>query len=82
LTEGLEEAVEEDLGLAFFVAGDVLRAPAGELGEALFAIERNAGNLRGSSGDAKRCDRGEGGVMGLGQVMGQQAGNCAFGEGW
>lgn len=33
LAEGLEEAVEEDLGLAFFVAGDVLAAPVDELGE-------------------------------------------------
>ena len=33
LTEGLEDAVEEDLHLTFFVAGDVLLTPRGESGE-------------------------------------------------
>ena len=33
LAEGLEEAVEEDLGLALFVAGDVLLRPADKLSE-------------------------------------------------
>lgn len=39
LGEGLEEAVEEDLGVAFLVAGDVFCAPVDEFGEALFAVE-------------------------------------------
>jgi len=33
LAEALEEALEEDLGLAFFVAGDVLLAPGDEFGK-------------------------------------------------
>ena len=33
LAEALKEAVEEDLGLAFFVAGDVLLAPGDEFGK-------------------------------------------------
>ena len=33
LAEALEKAIEEDLGLAFFVAGDVLLAPGDEFGE-------------------------------------------------
>ncbi len=35
--ERLKEAVEEDLGLALLVAGDVLLDPGGEVGELLFA---------------------------------------------
>lgn len=35
LTKRLEEAVEEDLRLAFFVARDVLRAPGGELAQSV-----------------------------------------------
>ena len=31
LAEGLKEPVEEDLGLSFLVAGDVLLNPGGEL---------------------------------------------------
>ena len=31
LSEGLKQAVEEDLGLALFVAGDVVLNPGGEL---------------------------------------------------
>jgi hypothetical protein len=33
LTEGLEEAIKEDLGLALFVAGDVFPKPRGEISE-------------------------------------------------
>jgi hypothetical protein len=33
LAETLKEAVEKDLGLALFVAGDVLKAPGSEFGE-------------------------------------------------
>ncbi len=33
LAEALKEAVEEDLRLAFFVAGDVLLAPGDEFGK-------------------------------------------------
>jgi len=33
LTEGLEEAIQEDLRLTFFVAGDVFLTPRGEFGE-------------------------------------------------
>jgi hypothetical protein len=43
VVEGLEEAVEIDLGLAFFIAGDVLGAPVGELGEEGFPGEIHAG---------------------------------------
>ena len=38
LAEGLEEAVEEDLGLAFFVAGDVLINPSNVFGKLLLTI--------------------------------------------
>lgn len=38
LAEGLEEPVEEDLGLAFFVAGDVGGGPVDEFLEARFAV--------------------------------------------
>ena len=43
LTEGLKEPVEEDLRLAFFVAGDVLLTPRGEFGE--FFPARHGGVL-------------------------------------
>jgi hypothetical protein len=35
LSEGLEEAVEEDLGLALLIAGDVLPGPGDEVGQLL-----------------------------------------------
>ena len=49
LAEGLEEAVEEDLGLAFFVAGDVGGGPGDEFLEAGFAIGGHAESIH------KRC---------------------------
>ncbi len=36
--EGLKEAVEEDLGLAFFVSGDVSAHPGDKFGEMLLAV--------------------------------------------
>ncbi len=44
LAEGLEEAVEEDLRLALFIAGDVIRAPCGEFEESFPA--RHGGVLQ------------------------------------
>ena len=44
LTEGLKEPVEEDLRVAFFVAGDVLLTPRGEFGE--FFPVRHGGVLQ------------------------------------
>ena len=38
LGEGLEQAIEEDLGFAFFVARDVGGGPSDEFLEAAFAI--------------------------------------------
>ena len=38
LGEGLEQAVEKDLGFAFFVAGDVGGGPSDEVLEAGFAV--------------------------------------------
>ena len=38
MAEGLEEAVEEDLGLALFVAGDVGGAPVNEGLQSGFAV--------------------------------------------
>ena len=45
VAEGLEETVEEDLGLAFFVADDVFLAPVNEGGE--FGIDGGVGGLLG-----------------------------------
>lgn len=64
--KGLEEAVEEELGFAFFIAGDVGGGPSDEFLEAGFAVgghaveyllsgaERKVSALRGR-GAAKRC---------------------------
>ena len=48
LAEGLEEAVEEDLGLAFFIAGDVLLRPADKLSQ--FFLTRHEGYSTGWEG--------------------------------
>jgi hypothetical protein len=46
--EGLEEAVQEDLGLTFFIARDVFPAPRGEFSE--FFLARHGGVLHESRG--------------------------------
>ena len=52
LTEGLEEAVEEDLGLTFFNARDVFPAPFGKISK--FFPLRHAGVVLKSSGIVSR----------------------------
>jgi hypothetical protein len=63
LAEGAEEVVEEDLGLAFFVAFDVSGGPGDEVAEALLAgvvhvglrrDRRHGQNGRGTRGTAVR----------------------------
>ena len=54
MTEGLEEAVEEDLRLAFLVAGDVGRRPCDEGGKFFGAgVGHDARRLAGRRGCGK-----------------------------
>jgi len=57
LPERLEHAVEEDLRLSLFVAGNVVADPLGEGGEASFAVPWHGGDYGESIWNSKQPAR-------------------------
>ena len=55
VAEGLDEVVEEDLGLAFFVTGDVVLSPSDEMGK--LVLTRHGNFLRSDGGDVSKEKR-------------------------
>jgi hypothetical protein len=73
VAEGLEEAVEEELGFAFFVAGDVLVGPCDEVFEALDALGVGHGVMILWEAAARGC-----GVCGLMRAFARAQGSASF----